>query len=570
MPPSSARTHAASSSRINSAGGARPCLTFLFGRRLNDDEPARPAPACLTTQRSVQAAGAALRPVFSLSPPLAASGRASRPDAAVGPLMLRAPVDVVAEDDRLAVRVGTLPAEDRRLLRAIDPQLPTLLPEILGLLAERRGQVVVLEHHFEVRLGGRSVRVEGLDEDAAFSEALNHFADVMRLHCVYTDADVKRYQHALETLGPDLAPYAMSGGKAMRLAGLSPHTIIHRPDSILIEWSRERAVPAWGPQEECGPSIRLSQDVRVSNAAALEELPRDAAFWQEAVDQLHGWIVPRLQGIALASEIGSGRFVAFEALAPQLVMQLDDGPLAMRVGRYMRLLEAHDLVAPFDRAMIGSVLGLLRANPDMPPISANVSSALLNDRRFPAWLAHSAERMGVAPSRLRLELTEKGDLPILALARTAISALSQHGFPVVIDDITEGHSTHYADLNGIAGVKLSSYLINLAFLDMDHPSNARRVGLHEDARAKLESIAATARERGWTVVAEGVRTATKFDRLKTLTREQMVAALAALGIDLVQGFGIDRPAGALDRGLLWPQDFARPDRAISVQSSYEP
>jgi EAL domain-containing protein (putative c-di-GMP-specific phosphodiesterase class I) len=129
-----------------------------------------------------------------------------------------------------------------------------------------------------------------------------------------------------------------------------------------------------------------------------------------------------------------------------------------------------------------------------------------------------------------LELTERERLGDDDQLRTRLSALRDLGYQIAIDDLGAG----YASLNAVVAVrpeivKLDQHLIR---------------GIEADkCRLRLvRGLTATCQDLGAMVVAEGIETEAELD------------ALLGIGVDLLQGYLLGRPAP----GFRWSPAAHRP------------
>lgn len=161
--------------------------------------------------------------------------------------------------------------------------------------------------------------------------------------------------------------------------------------------------------------------------------------------------------------------------------------------------------------------------PNRPSISMNVhASSLESAPDFPGFLGRLAENHAVALSDVILEIVEHApDWSGTAFLRV-LEELRALGVRIALDDVGLGQSNYRMILDCRPEyLKIDRYLVQ---------------GCHRDShrRAVLESLVLLADRIGAQVVAEGVET---FDDLLEVER---------LGINLVQGFLLARPAALTD------------------------
>lgn len=215
-------------------------------------------------------------------------------------------------------------------------------------------------------------------------------------------------------------------------------------------------------------------------------------------------------------DLRNGRIVSAEALARWHHPELGDVapgafmPAIRRMGLQRALFErvcaqAMDAVRSLDVAGIRI------------PVAVNACANTLTDPLSLAFLRVEADRRGIEPSRLRIELTEDSPVENQPVLRAALTQLRSWGCEVALDDFGAGH----ANLDMLIG------------LDIDELKLDRQLITHvNDNLVALESVRfalALARRMDWRVVAEGIST------------EAELVTLRALGCDHGQGFLLGRP-----------------------------
>ncbi len=149
-------------------------------------------------------------------------------------------------------------------------------------------------------------------------------------------------------------------------------------------------------------------------------------------------------------------------------------------------------------------------------VSVNLSSRQLAAPGLAEDISRALRQSGVAPERLALELTES----VLMEETEALETLRALGVRVMLDDFGTG----YSSLDYVRRFPPDAIKIDRAFI--------APVADDEGARHIVQAIVGMAAGLGVEVIAEGVETLAQ------------AAALAALGCDLAQGFGLARPAAA--------------------------
>ncbi len=130
--------------------------------------------------------------------------------------------------------------------------------------------------------------------------------------------------------------------------------------------------------------------------------------------------------------------------------------------------------------------------------------------------------MGVSSERVILEITEESVISNYALFRSSLDNYRQQGFKIAVDDFGAG----YAGLKMLSTVEPDFVKIDRHFI-----ANIDRSLIHANL---VEAIATACNRIGIKIVAEGIE------------RHEELAVVSNMGIDLVQGFLLGRPAPSLN------------------------
>lgn len=147
----------------------------------------------------------------------------------------------------------------------------------------------------------------------------------------------------------------------------------------------------------------------------------------------------------------------------------------LAAGEFVPVAEASGLIVAMGELVLQSVVTLLKASPDIPPISINVSAMQLV---APGWLASFLTATeGIDRNRLIIEITETAMLSVVDATASDLARLRDLGVGIHVDDFGTGFSSVSVlrDLP-VTGLKLDlSFVRNLT--QHDSPSNALTQGL---------------------------------------------------------------------------------------------
>lgn len=194
-----------------------------------------------------------------------------------------------------------------------------------------------------------------------------------------------------------------------------------------------------------------------------------------------------------------------------------DGTL-IPTSRVISVAESHGRVGVIDRWMIRSLLQWIETNRDSMPttrfITVNLSGSSLNDERCMADIYAMLRDHRQAASKLCIEITEGVALRDFTQTRRMIDKLREFDAKLALDDFGAGYTSfsYLSDLSADV-LKIDGTLIASA---VRHPSRMSIV----------QAIADLSRNLGMRSIAEWVEDATT------------VEAMAGIGIDYIQGFGI--------------------------------
>lgn len=239
---------------------------------------------------------------------------------------------------------------------------------------------------------------------------------------------------------------------------------------------------------------RLSWGERISNAL------------DKGLFQLH------FQGVYRAED---GTLSHLEALI-RMTDERNPGQLIMP-GHFIQLAEKSGRILDIDRWVVHETLRRLAENPAIPSIALNLSGRSLSEPGLPQYIGDELRQAGVNPSRLIVEITETAAVSDLHDAQRMIEALRQLGCGVCLDDFGVGFASFaYLKHLHVDTIKIDGIFIR------DLPSDP-------DNQVFVQAMVSVALGLGKSVVAEYVEDG------------PTLALLRQFGVDLVQGYFLDRP-----------------------------
>lgn len=193
----------------------------------------------------------------------------------------------------------------------------------------------------------------------------------------------------------------------------------------------------------------------------------------------------------------------------------------MPAGRVIAVAEAHGRVGVIDRWVLSTVLEWLEANIGQLAstrfVTVNFSGASINDEQFMADAYAMLRAHPRAAGRLCAEITEGVALRDFSQTRRVIDRLREFDVKLALDDFGAGYTSfmYLSDLQADV-IKIDGAIVESA---ARHPSRLSIV----------QAISDLSRNLGMRSIAEWVEDAATL------------RAMAEVGIDYIQGFGIARP-----------------------------
>ncbi|WP_323748112.1 putative bifunctional diguanylate cyclase/phosphodiesterase [Catenulispora rubra] len=221
--------------------------------------------------------------------------------------------------------------------------------------------------------------------------------------------------------------------------------------------------------------------------------------------------------------------------------------------RFISLAEDSGLIVELGRRILSEACQAAATWPDTPgqpapPVSVNVAVRQCRDPRLMGHVLSALADSGLAPQRLRLEITESALLPGDDAAQATLRALADRGVAIAVDDFGTGYSNlshlrrlpvHILKIDGtfVAGLTSANGVGNGTGAAAGAAAGATGpCGADEQI---IATVTALGHALGLTVTAEGVETAGQLE------------AVRRLGVDTGQGWLFSRalPAAGI-RDLL--------------------
>lgn len=213
-----------------------------------------------------------------------------------------------------------------------------------------------------------------------------------------------------------------------------------------------------------------------------------------------------------------GAVVGYEAL----IRWREGGRHLVSPAEFIDYAEDSQQILPMTEQLLARVLQDLPHLPEHTWVSINVSAIHVEGPYLQQLLAR---HQWPTPARICFELTERKPIQNMTQAREQLSALQDKGYEFKLDDFGTGYGGFaYLQRLGIQQIKIDKMFV-------DHLTE-------EGNQTLLHGIISFGHQTGMQMIAEGVET------------PEQVRLLAALGVDLIQGYVFARPM-PLDELLAW-------------------
>jgi diguanylate cyclase (GGDEF)-like protein len=361
------------------------------------------------------------------------------------------------------------------------------------------------------------------------------YVDVERLAEVNDHHGRRTGDRVLRSVADHLAAVVGAGGYVARVSGDEFAVVL---DGVLTAEQLRLVAHAirddlTTPQQTPRPTLTVgiahaagadgAQLLRDAAAAALEARRTHAgiAYYDERLrERGAGHAAARAE---LEEAVAEGRIVAhfqpvadpvtLEVVSLEVLARWQDGDVLRPPAAWISLAEETGLIVEIGKQMFAAArAGMERFG---LPVAVNVAARQLDE---PEVVRHIEESWGPdAWDRLTIEVTESAVAHDAQHARQALAELARRGVRIALDDFGTGYNA----LARLGAMPLHVLKIDKSLLD--HTATT-------EGRAVLQAVVQLAAAHHLEVIAEGVEQRTQL------------AAMVELGVDLVQGNLIGRPA----------------------------
>jgi diguanylate cyclase (GGDEF)-like protein/PAS domain S-box-containing protein len=229
-------------------------------------------------------------------------------------------------------------------------------------------------------------------------------------------------------------------------------------------------------------------------------------------------------------EVESGCIVGVEALARW--QHMDRGLVS--ADEFIAIAEDTALILPLGRLILDAACRQMVAwqrkfGAAAPAVvCVNVSSRQFADLDLAGHIETTLQKVGLEPSRLKLEITESAFLGDLRAAQFTLQRVQSMGIQWSLDDFGTG----YSSLSHLQRLKVDTVKIERSFVSRIKAADPR-------GSEMVRAIVALAHNLGMDVVAEGVETLEQLEYLRSLGCEQ------------AQGYFFSKPVPAAEAGNLF-------------------
>ena len=263
-------------------------------------------------------------------------------------------------------------------------------------------------------------------------------------------------------------------------------------------------------------ALKVLHGQRARRSTQIDDVPFTAAELRQAL-ALHQF-VPFFQP---KIDLTTGHLKGAEALVRWRHPELGLIP----PGRFISIAEETGLIGELTWSMLDGAMTLLK---EWLPlgldliVSVNITVSFLEELAVTENITALAQKHGVPPNRVMLELTESMATTDLVAVVGNLVRLRMRGFGLSIDDFGTG----YASMQQLSRIPFSELKVDRSFV--------AGAAQNSHLRTILESSVQLGKRLGLTTIAEGVETMEELDLVRML------------GCDVAQGYYFARPMPAND------------------------
>lgn len=345
-------------------------------------------------------------------------------------------------------------------------------------------------------------------EHCAALSGVDHFAahlagaDFAVVLAEATEKDAEEFVERLMQSLPRLHEQGLIARADIAHAGLALYRRQSVGDFLSEADTALRAAQAAGPNAWHG------------SASAAGSHARTASQWSELLQRI---IAERR--IVLYTQPVLGRQAAPEVDHREILLRvIGDDQEVIPAGLFIPMAKRLGLVREFDRLVVQEVMArLARQTPPAQRIAINLFPGSIRDAAFTDWLCGELSRQPALAAQLVFEVAEYGALEDPAALKAWVERIRATGARTSIDHFGRG----FAPFGYLCDTRIDYLKIDGSFIT--------GLAKSRDHRFFVEAVVNIAHGLDIGVVAEAVET------------EEDIAALTALGVDGMQGYGVGAP-----------------------------
>ena len=332
-------------------------------------------------------------------------------------------------------------------------------------------------------------------------------------------ADDRQGEEALDRLWRSLQGYAFSRNGSVYVLSVSLGVIeLRRNDTVETALSAAGQAARYAAQLTDRPVFRcrMDSDMVVGRQQKLAMLEEIKAALSEDRFLLYG------------QEIRSVQAVPGKPYFEILLRMLDRDGALVSPAAFLPVAQDYGLMGQLDRWVVERVFAWLHQQPQVAAkigkLAVNLSGDVLADPDFPAWVTSLMSRYPLPCGLIGFEVTESQQINDWPAACALLGRLRDLGFAISLDDFGTGLATFDY---------LKSFPFDVLKIDGRFIRNIEQSLVDQSI---VSSITQVARTMGLKTVAEYVE------------HSGIASAVAALGVDYLQGYGVGKPVSVVEIG----------------------